>query len=130
MGPTPSIFFFYKVMKLWSVNNGATLSSFSSIGNKLGLVVDLLFYCFYCIKAMVHRKSPTGNLVGADWMENLRWANTDPSMHKRESNTDPSINFRNANTDPSMHFKKARQSTPGRRRRRHYDMPSPAFQSS
>ena len=46
-----------------------------------------------------------GNLVGADWMENLRWANKEPSMHFRE--TDTSIHFRKANTDPSMHFRKA-----------------------
>ena len=47
-----------------------------------------------------------GNLVGADWMENLRWANTEPSMHFRETNTDPSMHFRQANTDLSMHFRK------------------------
>ena len=48
-----------------------------------------------------------GNLVGADWMGNLRWANTEPSMHFRETNTDPSVHFRKTNTDPSMHFRKA-----------------------
>ena len=48
-----------------------------------------------------------GNLVGADWMGNLRWADTEPSMHFRESNTDLSVHFRKANTDPSMHFRKA-----------------------
>ena len=47
-----------------------------------------------------------GNLVGADWMENLRWCNTEPSMHLRETNTDPSMHFRKANADPSMHFRK------------------------
>ena len=26
-----------------------------------------------------------GNLVGADWIENLRWANTEPSMHFKET---------------------------------------------
>ena len=40
-------------------------------------------------------------------MENLRKANTEPSMHFRETNTDPSMHFRKANTDPSMHFRKA-----------------------
>ena len=49
----------------------------------------------------------SGNQVGADWMENLRWANTKPFMHFRETNTDPSMYFRKANTDSSMHFGKA-----------------------
>ena len=49
-----------------------------------------------------------GNLVGADCMGNLRWANTEPSMHFRKTNTDPSVHFRKANTDPSVHFRKAR----------------------
>ena len=48
-----------------------------------------------------------GNLVGADWMENLRWADTELSMHFRETNTDPSMHFRKANTNRSMHFRKA-----------------------
>ena len=48
-----------------------------------------------------------GNKVGADWMENLSWANTDPSMHFRETNTDLYMHFRKANTDLSMHFWKA-----------------------
>ena len=48
-----------------------------------------------------------GNLAGADWMENLRWGDTKPSMHFRETNTDPSMHFRKANTDLSMHFRKA-----------------------
>ena len=48
-----------------------------------------------------------GNLVGADWMGNLRWANTEASMNFRETNTDPSVHFRKANTDLSMHFRKA-----------------------
>ena len=47
------------------------------------------------------------NLVGADWMENLRWADTELSMHFRETNTEPSMQFRKANTDPNMHFQKA-----------------------
>ena len=48
-----------------------------------------------------------GNLVGAAWMENLRWANTEPSMHVMGTNTDPSIHFRKAKTDPPMHFRRA-----------------------
>ena len=40
-----------------------------------------------------------GNLVGAYGMGNLRWANTDPSVHFRKANTDPSIHFRKANMD-------------------------------
>ena len=48
-----------------------------------------------------------GNLVGADWMENLRWGDTEPSMHFRETNTDPSMYFRKANMDPSLYFRKA-----------------------
>ena len=47
-----------------------------------------------------------GNHVGADWMENLRWANTEQSMHFGETNTDLSVHFKKANTDPSMHFRK------------------------
>ena len=43
----------------------------------------------------------------ADWMENLRWANTKPSMHFRETNTEPPMHFRKANKDSSMHFRKA-----------------------
>ena len=48
-----------------------------------------------------------GNLVGADRMRNLRWANTEPSMHYRKTNMDPSVHLRQANTDPSVHFRKA-----------------------
>ena len=47
-----------------------------------------------------------GNLVGADCMRNLRWANTEPSMQFRETNTNPSVHFRKANTNPSMYFRK------------------------
>ena len=43
-----------------------------------------------------------GNLVGEDCMENLRWANTEPSVHLRKTNTDPSMHFRKANTDISF----------------------------
>ena len=48
-----------------------------------------------------------GYLVGADWMETMRWANTEPFVHFRETNMDPSMLFRKANVDPSMHFRKA-----------------------
>ena len=47
------------------------------------------------------------NLVGADCMGNLRWANTELSTYFRKTNTDPSVHFRKANTNPSMHFRKA-----------------------
>ena len=47
------------------------------------------------------------NIVGADCIGNLRWANTESSMHFRKTNTDPFVHFRKANTDPSMHFRKA-----------------------
>ena len=47
-----------------------------------------------------------GNLVGTDWMEDLRWANMEPTMHFRETNTDLPVHFRKANTDLSMHFRK------------------------
>ena len=40
-------------------------------------------------------------------MENLRWGDTDPSMHFRETSTNPSMHFRKANTDPLVHFRKA-----------------------
>ena len=46
------------------------------------------------------------NLVGADCMGNLRWANTEQSMHFRKTNMNPSVHFRKANTDPSVHFRK------------------------
>ena len=48
-----------------------------------------------------------GNLVGAYCIGNLRWANTEPSMHFRKTNTDPPVHLRKANTDPSVHFRKA-----------------------
>ena len=48
-----------------------------------------------------------GNLMAADWMENLRWANTEPFRHFRETNTEQSLHFRKTNTDLSMHFRKA-----------------------
>ena len=47
------------------------------------------------------------NLVGANFMGNLRWANTEPSMHFRKINTDPSMHFGKTNMDPSVHFRKA-----------------------
>ena len=40
-------------------------------------------------------------------MGNLRWANTEPSMHFRKTITDPSVHFRKTNTDPPRHFRKA-----------------------
>ena len=48
-----------------------------------------------------------GNLEGTDWMKDLRWANTESSMHFSETNMDPSVHFMKVNTDPSMHFRKA-----------------------
>ena len=45
--------------------------------------------------------------LGADCMGNLRWANTEPSMHFRKTTTDPSAHFRKDNTDPSVHVRKA-----------------------
>ena len=61
---------------------------------------------------MVHWNSPTmeikwGRIVH---MENLRCANTEPSMHFMETNTDPSMHFEKDYTNPSMHFRKAIQS--------------------
>ena len=40
-------------------------------------------------------------------MQNLRWADTELSIHFRATNMDPSIHFRKAHTDPSMNFWKA-----------------------
>ena len=66
------------------------------------------FWCFSCILAMVHWNSPTlGNLVGADWVESLRWVHTEPSMHFRKADTEPSMHFRKAYTEPSMQLRKA-----------------------
>ena len=48
-----------------------------------------------------------GNREGTDWMEDLRWANTEPFVHFRETSTNLSVHLRKANTDPSMHFGKA-----------------------
>ena len=59
-----------------------------------------------------------GNLVRPDWVENLRWhnteayepfrwVNTEPSVQFRKANMDPSVQFRKANTDPSVQFRKA-----------------------
>ena len=58
------------------------------------------------------------NLVGSDWVGNLRWDITEPyapfrwvndqsgpSVQFRKANTDPSLQFRKANTDQSMQFK-------------------------
>ena len=52
-----------------------------------------------------------GNLVGADCMRNLRWANMEPPMHFRKTNTDLSVHFRKANTNflipvllPALHL--------------------------
>ena len=50
-----------------------------------------------------------GNLEETDWMESLRWANIEPSMHFRETKTDRSVYFRKANMDMSMHFRKAKR---------------------
>ena len=55
-----------------------------------------------------------GNLTGADCMENVRWANTDPFVHFWKTNTDPSVYFRKANMDPSMHFRKGWTGRDGR----------------
>ena len=57
------------------------------------------------------------NLVGAYWMENLRWdhmepyepyrwVHTEPFMQFRKANMEPSMHFRKANTEPSMHFRR------------------------
>ena len=42
---------------------------------------------------------------------NLRWANTEPSMHFRRANTEPSMHYRKANTEPSMHYRRANTET-------------------
>ena len=57
--------------------------------------------------AMVYRIPQLWKSTGANWMENLRWANTEPSMHFKETNMDPSMHLRKPNTDPSIHFRKA-----------------------
>ena len=46
------------------------------------------------------------NLVGADCMGNLKWADMEPSMHFSKTNMDPSVHLRKANTYLSMHFRK------------------------
>ena len=48
-----------------------------------------------------------GNPEGTNWMELLRWANTEQSVNFRATNTDLSVHFRKANMDSSMHFRKA-----------------------
>ena len=48
-----------------------------------------------------------GKLMEADYIGNLRWANTELTVHFRKTNTDLSVHFRKANTDLSMHFRKA-----------------------
>ena len=62
------------------------------------------FYFKYRILVLFLHKSygtpefpDCGNLVGADGMENMRWANMEPFIHFRETNTDPSMHFRKAN---------------------------------
>ena len=58
-----------------------------------------------------------GNLVGVDYVENLRWdhmelyiplrwVHTEPSVHLRKANTEPSVHLRKANTERSMHFRR------------------------
>ena len=39
---------------------------------------------------------------------NLRWANTEPSMHFRRANSEPSMDFRKASMEPPMHFRRAK----------------------
>ena len=42
---------------------------------------------------------------------NLRWANTEPSMHFKRAKPEPSMDFRKANTEPSLHFRKTNTET-------------------
>ena len=84
-----------------------------TLENMKKLIESLFYFQENILVLFLHNSYGTpdfpdcGNLVGPDWMENLRWANTEPSMFFRETNTDPSMHFRKANTDSSMHFRKA-----------------------
>ena len=44
------------------------------------------------------------NLVGADWVGNLRLDHMEPSVHLRKANTEPSMHFRKGNRKQSMPF--------------------------
>ena len=48
-----------------------------------------------------------GNLEGADLVGNLRWGDTELSMHFRKANMETSMHFSKVNTEHSMHFRKA-----------------------
>ena len=75
--------------------------------------LNLKFCCFACKIEFLD----CANLVGSDWVGNLkwyhtepyvpfRWVHTKPSVHFREANTEQSIHFRKVNTEPSMHFRR------------------------
>ena len=98
-----------------------TLSSYIAL---LPPPFDLLLYFKYEVLLFILHNSygtpefpDSGNLLGADWVENLKWDHTEPhvpfgwvhtelSMHFRKGNTEPSMHFREANTEPSMHFRR------------------------
>ena len=56
---------------------------------------------------MVQQNSSTVELWWVKIKENLRRANTEPSMDFRRANTKPSVHFRRANTEVSVHFRRA-----------------------
>ena len=76
---------------------------------------DQTFYFKYDILVLfLHNSYGTpefpngGKLEGTDWMESLRWDNTEPSIYLRKTNTDLSVYSRKANTNLFMHFMKAK----------------------
>ena len=110
MGP-PSLAHFMSSSYLW--NSWNPLENMCVKSQEVGTSVrrNILFQIGH-FSAFLHNSYGSsefpdcGNLVGADFMGNLRWANMEPAMHFRMTNTDLSMHFREANTDLSMHFRK------------------------
>ena len=70
-------------------------------------MVLLLFFH----KSNSQQNSPPVEFLWEKIEENIKRANTKPSMHFRRNNTEPSMHFKKANTEPSMHFRRANMET-------------------
>ena len=55
---------------------------------------------------MVHQNLPTVEFWHEKIEDNLRRANTEPSVDFRRANTEPSVDFKKAYTEPSVYFRR------------------------
>ena len=65
------------------------------------------FLSFFCHNSNGQQISQSVEFCWSIIEENMRWVNTELSLHFRMANTEPSMDFRRANTEPPVHFRRA-----------------------